>query len=242
MYFCRRFVPGFYVAAHSGASIGLSRWLTPLPANVYIPKLLTVMKQNFYIRLSAAAFAGALMLSACGKGKGNSDFPENFGSIGDEGRTAFMMKRVGPDSVARFLCDAALGRVEGARIDSLPIATSYAYTNYKDDDLATFSSVFESYSGSLPLADRMKLYVLAGKYNPQQLGYQLGLEYVVNIRNEQMSVDEVTAELKEFRNACGHDKDTYRRFVKGFKVALEAERTKGIDPKVYDRFINLQED
>ncbi len=200
------------------------------------------MKRNLNIGLMATVLAGVMMMSACNNGKKKSDFPENFGSIGDEGRTAFMMKHVGPDSVARFLCDAALGRVEGARIDSLPIATSYAYSNYKDDDLATFSSVFDSYCNSLSLPDRMKLYVLAGKYDPQQLGYQLGLEYVVNIRNEQMSVDEVTAELSEFRKACGNDNDTYRRFVKGFKVALEAEHANGIDPKIYNRFINMQED
>lgn len=200
------------------------------------------MKRNLNIGLMATVLAGVMMMSACNNGKEKSDFPENFGNIGDEGRTAYMMKHVGPDSVARFLCNAALGRVEGARIDSLPIATSYAYSNYKDDDLATFSSVFDSYINSLSLPDRMKLYVLAGKYDPQQLGYQLGLEYVVNIRNEQMNVDEVTAELNEFRKACGNDKDTYRRFVKGFKVALEAEHSNGIDPKIYNRFINMQED
>ncbi len=71
---------------------------------------------------------------SCGGKNGSGDFPDNFGTIGDAGRVSYMMKNVTPDSVARFICDAALGKVEGARIDSLPTATLYAYEHYKNTD------------------------------------------------------------------------------------------------------------
>lgn len=189
------------------------------------------------------ALCGAVVsVCSCGGKNGSGDFPDNFGTIGDAGRVSYMMKNVTPDSVARFICDAALGKVEGARIDSLPTATLYAYEHYKNTDLASFAAQYDAYSQSLPLEEKMKLYALAGSYDPQQLGYQLGLEYVGNIRSKKMTADQVAAELKEFKKACGNDHDTYKRFVKGFKVVLELEKGNGISGDIYSRFKNLNED
>lgn len=189
------------------------------------------------------ALCGAVVsVCSCGGKNGSGDFPDNFGTIGDAGRVSYMMKNVTPDSVARFICDAALGKVEGARIDSLPTATLYAYEHYKNTDLASFAAQYDAYSQSLPLEEKMKLYALAGSYDPQQLGYQLGLEYVGNIRSKKMTADQVAAELEEFKKACGNDHDTYKRFVKGFKVVLELEKGNGISGDIYSRFKNLNED
>ncbi|WP_290088683.1 hypothetical protein [uncultured Duncaniella sp.] len=189
------------------------------------------------------ALCGAVVsVCSCGGKNGSGDFPDNFGTIGDAGRVSYMMKNVTPDSVARFICDAALGKVEGARIDSLPTATLYAYEHYKNTDLASFAAQYDAYSQSLPLEEKMKLYALAGSYDPQQLGYQLGLEYVGNIRSKKMTADQVAAELEEFKKACGNDHGTYKRFVKGFKVVLELEKGNGISGDIYSRFKNLNED
>ena len=190
------------------------------------------------------ALCGAVVsVCSCGGKNGFRGIsPDNFGTIGDAGRVSYMMKNVTPDSVARFICDAALGKVEGARIDSLPTATLYAYEHYKNTDLASFAAQYDAYSQSLPLEEKMKLYALAGSYDPQQLGYQLGLEYVGNIRSKKMTADQVAAELEEFKKACGNDHDTYKRFVKGFKVVLELEKGNGISGDIYSRFKNLNED
>lgn len=189
------------------------------------------------------ALCGAVVsVCSCGGKNGSGDFPDNFGTIGDAGRVSYMMKNVTPDSVARFICDAALGKVGGARIDSLPTATLYAYEHYKNTDLASFAAQYDAYSQSLPLEEKMKLYALAGSYDPQQLGYQLGLEYVGNIRSKKMTADQVAAELEEFKKACGNDHGTYKRFVKGFKVVLELEKGNGISGDIYSRFKNLNED
>ncbi len=189
------------------------------------------------------ALCGAVVsVCSCGGKNRSGDFPDNFGTIGDAGRVSYMMKNVTPDSVARFICDAALGKVEGARIDSLPTATLYAYEHYKNTDLASFAAQYDAYSQSLPLEEKMKLYALAGSYDPQQLGYQLGLEYVGNIRSKKMTADQVAAELEEFKKACGNDHGTYKRFVKGFKVVLELEKGNGISGDIYSRFKNLNED
>lgn len=181
----------------------------------------------------------AIFVGSC-SGKGNGNFPSDFESIGDAARIEYMMKHVEPDSVARFLVDVSLGRVEGARIDTLPTAVLYCYEHYKDDDLASFSNQFDIYTQSLPLPERMKIYSLAGQIDPQQLGYQLGLEYVNTIRNRKMTPDQVAEEIKEFKKACATDTATYRRFVQGFKVVLGMERN-GISPEVYNKFINLSE-
>lgn len=200
------------------------------------------MKGIIKFAVSMAMCGAAVIMPSCGGKGGSGDFPDNFGTIGDAGRVAYMMKAVSPDSVARFICDAALGKIEGARIDSLPTATLYAYEHYKDTDLASFAAQYDSYSQSLPLEEKMKLYALAGSYDPQQLGYQLGLEYVGNIRSKKMTADEVAAELAAFKKACSRDHDTYRRFVKGFKVVLELEKGNGISGDIYRRFINLSEE
>ena len=107
---------------------------------------------------------------------------------------------------------------------------------------ASFAAQYDAYSQSLPLEEKMKLYALAGSYDPQQLGYQLGLEYVGNIRSKKMTADQVAAELEEFKKACGNDRGTYKRFVKGFKVVLELEKGNGISGDIYSRFKNLNED
>ena len=190
-------------------------------------------------------FSGLILcavLGSCGSKGGSGDFPENFDKIGDAGRVAYMMKTVSPDSVARFICDASLGKVEGARIDTITTATLYAYENYKNDDLSLFSDEFDNYSANLPLPEKMKIYSLSGKTDPQGLGYQFGLEYVNSIRMKRMKAEDVEKELAEFKKACGPDHDTYRRFVKGFKTVLELDKGNDLPADIYNRFINMSEE
>lgn len=186
--------------------------------------------------------AALLVVASCGRNKGVSSgkFPENFNSIGDTARVAYMIKQATPDSVARFIGLAALGKIEGARIDSLGIATSYAYEVYTGPDLDRFGEEYDRFVNALPLADKMRMYAMAGVEDPQGLGLQLGLEYMQSIREKNLSVEDVEREVKAFKTACGEDSATYKRFIIGFRTVLEVDRGRDMPKEIYDRFITLE--
>lgn len=190
--------------------------------------------------LTQTSLAALVMLAACGQKHAGSDggFPKDFDVRDDISKMAYVMENASPDSVARFLCDASLGRVKGARIDTLAIAAAYAYEHYADSALMEFSSEFDSYSAALPLPDKMKIYSMVGTSDPQRLGYELGLEYVSSIRDQRKSVDDIRRELEAFRVACENDTDTYVRFIKGFKTVLKVDRGKDLPEAVYNAFID----
>lgn len=193
------------------------------------------MRKLFYL---AAAFS--LILGACrGKGGNGKDYPENFGTIGDAGRVAYMMERVRPDSLAHWMVRAALGQEPGARIDTFAIATIYAYDHLTGAPLDTFSMAYDDYVASLPLPDRMRVYSMAASEDPQQMGLRLGLEYMQCIRDNNMTADQVAKEIESLRKACSKDTVTFNRFVLGFKTVLREDRGKDLPEEIYRRFINL---
>lgn len=189
----------------------------------------------------ALALISLLSLASCkGSHAGNGKFPDGFEQLPDAQKVAWLMqqKDVTPDSVARFICNASLGRIPGAKIDSLSIATLHAYEEYHGKDLDLFQTAYDEFTDSLPLTPKMQLLFQAAVNDPIQLGYQLGLEYVSQIRDQHKSADIVEKEIKEFKKACGSDTDTYNRFLQGFKIALEADHGKDLSEEIYRRFIN----
>lgn len=197
------------------------------------------MKTPFYIKHFLIA-ASMLFLAGCKSKPLEKEvaFPPEFADLDDASMVEFMMKNSTPDSVARFVCDAALGKVKEGRIDTLAIAAAYAYEHYSDSDLVDFSREFDSYSANLPLEDKMKIYSMAGTVDPQGLGYELGLEYVSHIREQRMNVADVKKELEAFKKACAEDSVTYVRFMKGFKTVLKADHGKDLAEEIYEMFIN----
>ena len=180
------------------------------------------------------------LLAAVSCGRSNdgetTSFPPDFNSFSDSQMVEFVMKNASPDSVARFICNSALGKVTEGRIDTLAIAAAYAYEHYADSALMAFSKEFDSFSSTLPLADKMKIYAMAGELDPQRLGYQLGLEYVSHIRDSKMTVDDVRAEISAFKKACADDSITYIRFMKGFRTVLRADHGKDLPEAIYKAF------
>lgn len=152
-----------------------------------------------------------------------------------------MMEAVSPDSVARYICYAALGEIPEAKIDSLGIAIFYAFEHYKGDDLVHFGEAYDNMQDLLPLDKKMKLMRLAGTEDSTGLGYKLGLEYVEHIRDSKISADDVAKEIANFKKACASDHETYVRFVKGFKAALKANGGTDLPQGVYTRFANMTE-
>lgn len=181
----------------------------------------------------------AVFVTGCKKlGNPAGDFPSDFQSRTDTQKIMYMVENVTPDSVARFICAAAIDRIPGVTIDSLSNVTLYAYNHYKGEDLEKFQNAFDEYPEALPLSQKMKLLFKASLNDPIQLGYQLGLEYTSQIREQHKSVADVEKEIKEFKKACGNDTETYQRFLQGFKIALEADHGKDLPEDIYRHFIN----
>lgn len=215
---------------------GMDRYLGAYLNRSYVMKKFLLPAALF----SAVSLCGVAFVS-CHGGKGSgSDYPADFKSIGDCGRVDYMMKRVSPDSLARFIIYGALGRNPGAPIDTLAIATNYAYEKLKGDDLDSFSVEYDSLVGALPLAEKMRVYKLAASEDPQGLGYKLGLEYMMSIRDGNKSADQVEKELVEFKKACASDTATYRRFIIGFHTVLELDHGKDLSEEIYRRFVNYE--
>lgn len=196
--------------------------------------------KGYYMKRGMAALGGVVALTlalggGCGSGKGkDGQLPEDFNSGPDSKRVAYMMEHASPDSVARFICLAALGKVSGARIDTLATASLYAYSNYSDSTLNVFSDEYERFIETRPLPDKMRLYAMAGTVDPQGLGLELGLRYADQIRANEMTPEEVEAELAEFRKAAGEE--TYGRFLKGFKVVLNYDAGRDIPAGIYQKY------
>lgn len=194
-------------------------------------------------KIFIASAVAAVLLASCGNNnKSEGDYPKNFKKIGDAGRIAYMMGRVKPDSLARFVVYGSLGMNPGAPIDTLATAVLYASEHLKGDDQTEFFREFENLSESLPLADKMKIYAAAGMEDPQGLGFKLGLEYIGRIREDNKKMKEIDAELAEFKKACANDSDTYRRFVVGFKVALQEDHGKDLSEEIYQKYINMPDE
>lgn len=196
--------------------------------------------RNCILILSGISLAFMLLSGACHRngeaaaGMSSADF----NSSDDTTKVAYMMKSVSPDSVARFICDASLGKLPDVTLDTFAIAAAYAYENYNDSSLRIFSEEIDSYSANLPLPEKMKIYFMAGKSDPQRMGYQLGLEYVNHIRENRMSVEEISKEIAAFKAACADDSVTYNRFIKGFHTVLKLDHGKDLQEEVYEAFIN----
>ena len=179
-----------------------------------------------------------LILTGC-KSKSNeaeTGFPSALNAGSDADRVAYVMQNATPDSVARFVCMAAIGRVPGTHIDTMAIATAYAYDHYNDADRETFGEAMDRFVEALPLADRMLIYRKAGADNMQGLGYELGLEYLARIRENQMSLQEVDQEIEAFKEACVDDTLTYNRFLIGLKTAIIADSNNSVPAAVAQKY------
>lgn len=190
------------------------------------------MKKYLFFFGAALAFLGS-----CGGGnKSSGRFPKDFDKMSDVERVEYMMQNVSTDSLARFVIDGVLGRNPGAPIDSLSIALPYIYDHLKGDELEAFSTEYSNYVESLPLNDKMKIYMQDLTEDPMQVGYKLGLQYLGSIRENNKSAKQVEKELESFREACDTDTATYRRFIIGFHTVMAVDSGKGISKEVYEKF------
>lgn len=189
------------------------------------------MKRGFFL----PALLIGLILSACSGGN-DRNLPDNFKNLATEDQMEYLMDHLPADSVARFICSAAMGKVYNARIELQP-ALSYAYEKYGEDDQVAFQLALVQYQAQLPLHEQVRLTKLLGMEDLDQYGYDLGLSYVGTIREEQKDVKRISDELAKLRKECQTDPEFYKRFMKGFKTALEYDRHHDLDDKIYLQFI-----
>lgn len=193
--------------------------------------------------LPILVFALILLIPACGgNNKDANAFPDGFSHLPDDRKVAYMMEHAPADSVARFIIYAALGKIDGVRIDTLNNATLKAYETYTDTALQSFSWEFDRMAEELPLHDKMRLRALVGAEDPQRLGLTLGLEYLNQIRVKEMSADDVLKELSELKKASADDPDLYARFIIGFRTVLRYDKNADMPKEIYSRFSNFDEE
>lgn len=177
----------------------------------------------------------SLVLAGCKK-KEETVVPDKFNSLSTEEKMDYLMKTLPPDSVALFICEAAMGKKYDSRLE-LADALIYAYSNYKEADQVVFDDAFNRYGEELPLAEKVKFYKLVNLDDPEIYEYEIGLRYVGTIREEDKDAKKVKEELDNFKKECKTSPETYKRFMKGFKEALNLDRGHDLDEKIYTQFI-----
>lgn len=177
----------------------------------------------------------AVAVSGCKK-KEIANLPNTFNSLSTEEKMEYLIKKLPPDSVALFICEASMGKKYDSRIE-LGEAVNYAYTHYNDSTMVIFDDALNQYGDRLPLNERAKFFKLINISDPDMLAYELGLKFVGTIRENDMDVKTVKEELDRFMKESEAEPDTYKRFIKGFKNALEYDRGHDLDEKIYKTFI-----
>lgn len=180
--------------------------------------------------------ASACLLAGCGGKNGNGDLPENFKNLSTEDKMEYLMQNLAPDSVARYISNAALGKIYNSRIELQP-AMAYAYEHYDEDQIVIFQEALNAYEAELPLNEKVKYSKLSAVEEADIYSYELGLEYVSQIREERKDATKIKSELDALAKECKTDPDFYKRFMKGFKTALEYDRHHDLDDNIYRQFI-----
>lgn len=171
--------------------------------------------------------------------EGNAAFPADFNKKTDQEKVAFVMRTSTPDSVARFVMNAALGNIQGVTVDSLSMAELYIISNYDSQKQMEYVEETARIKDGLSLAQQMKLFKKGSSDDPIVFGLDLGLNYLSRVRERSLSAKDIEKEIKEFKKECGNDTTTYRLFTKGFTEALRQDKDKDVDKDIYQRFINL---
>lgn len=188
------------------------------------------------LAILAAVVLIGLAGASCSK-KNKNGLPDNFATLPPEGQMAYLIESMPLDSVARFICETAMGKAGDARIELQP-AVEYAFGNLPEDSAAVFWNALMAYKLELPLNEQVRLTKLMGFEDMEQYGYDLGLSYVGEIRVEQKDINTISEELSSLQQECKSDPEFYKRFMKGFKTALEYDRHHDLDDKIYLKFIS----
>jgi len=180
-------------------------------------------------------------IASCKKGQDldstTSKMPANFASLPDTTKVRHLIdKQVPLDSIAVYLCDAAIGRIKNVHVDNFTDIDTYIYTHCGDKDFEVYALALDEYKKSLPLVDKLTLYKKTSLDDPDKIGYKLGLEYVNSVMEKKLAIGKVDREIADFRRACGNDDDTYNRFLIGFSTGIRSRTAGEISPDIVERY------
>ena len=199
-----------------------------------------LLKRSTITRIFIFVMLLTFTMTACKKSETEVKLPADFQNYTVDEKMEYVMTKETPDSVARFVINASLGRIPGVELD-LNAANLYALDNYQPKDAEIYSGEYTVMVQKLPLREKMKYYYMEGFQDSIQVGYHLGLEYLTYIRENKKNVKNMKEEVKKFKEILQQDTATYRRFLVGLKIALENDRGVDLDEDIYNEFINYDD-
>lgn len=162
-----------------------------------------------------------LSVSACSGPKTSSEVTKApDASATDRDKVMYMVQLNDPDSVARFLCYAALGKSTEGKIDSLALAQLYALEAYQADDdrIAEFSRAYEECVEQLPLVDMYRIHQMTGIFDETELPLDLGLHYGSRIMRDTLNAAKIKADTIALSRQM--TPETFALFRKALKTAI----------------------
>lgn len=197
--------------------------------------ILGFKNRSFSVVFSCCLFL--LLIASCGSEEQSTKMPSSYKSLTTEKKMEYLLKNNSPEEVGRIVCEAALGKSKDGLMD-LQVARDYAYSHYNENQIIQFEQASAKYEESLPLNEKKRFATLSGTEDLSEVAYGLGLGYVATIRENHKKIPEIEQELKALRQECNNDRAFYKRFMKGFKFVLRADRHRDLDEKVYLHFIS----
>lgn len=187
----------------------------------------------------SALCSAAMLLASCsgGSDSSTSDLGYDFASRPDTIKARILLdKGLDMDSLARFMCMAGAGLKGDIKVSDFPGVENYIYNRRGETDLTQYMLTFEETRDALPLAKKLPIYKKTELDSPDKLGYTLGLAYVGDVINKNLTIGQVDREIAELRKACGSDEETYNRFLKAFAVGLSKLPSDQVDSEILRQY------
>lgn len=179
----------------------------------------------------------AIMLLSCGRSEDPHGLPSDFKNKPTTGKMEYLIAHRTPQQAALLMCKMAMGELDYGEMN-IPEARDYAYSHLNEEQMVAFEVVCENFEDTLPLSKHVKFARLAAIEDMAEAAYGLGLGYVASIRENEKTIPKIEAELAALREESRDDPEFYKRFMKGFKIVLEADRHHDLDEKIYLHFIS----
>lgn len=182
-----------------------------------------------------------MLLCACnGKDSDNSTMaglPRDFSSKPDSTKVHMLLDNGMPlDSLAVYVCKAAVGDIQGVSINDFASIDAYIYAAKGEKEYEVYALAFDECKKQLSLVKKLRLYKKNALEDPDKIGYQLGLQYVNDVIYNKLTIGKVDREIADFRRACGDDEDTYNRFLKGFAVGISTRTPGEVPQDIIDQY------
>lgn len=178
-----------------------------------------------YHKLSVLAVILLFVLSACAGSEENSvdaSLPSDFASLPDTAKVRVLLDQgVSADSLAAFVCESLNGKHGNVSFSDFDGIEIYVGERMGDEAAGMYGMSFEMYMQYLPLDKRYKVKIAMPLTDIETLGYTLGLEYVNQVIDNQMTIGQVDREVAALRRVCASDEDTFEHFLKGFATGIQ---------------------